>query len=84
MLREVIVERADEHEIVAISREPAAIGEQLKLDLAQRQPHFASSVYVLDSRPMAIDGAVFHRLRLKPWPAVAENPSVSAKDRDHD
>ena len=66
VLRDVIVERADEHEIVAISREPAAIGEQLKLDLADRQHRSASSVCVLDSRPIAIDGAVFYRLRLKP------------------
>ena len=68
VLRDVLVQRAAGHELVAISRQAGVVGEILTLELAERTsgPNAATRVRVIESRPMVLDGAVRHRLRLEP------------------
>jgi hypothetical protein len=66
VLHEVTVQRGDENEFVAISAEPAAPGELLRLDRIVNREAVSSRVCVVDSRPVVAGGSVRHRLRLKP------------------
>ena len=65
---DVVVQQRSDHEWIALSREAALTGETLVLDVVlgdgigeirQRFP-----VRVIDSRPIIVDGAVRHRIRL--------------------
>jgi len=67
---DVVVQQRSDHEWIALSREAALTGETLVLDVAlsgsgsgeirQRFP-----VFVIDSQPVIVDGAVRHRIRLR-------------------
>ena len=67
VLRDVLVQRAVGDELVAISREAGVVGEILTLEVAERTSgsNVATKVRVIESRPMVLDGAVRHRLRLE-------------------
>jgi hypothetical protein len=65
----VIVQQSGHDEWIAISREPAIAGETLVLDIVMRDPDVGDlrhrqSVWVVDSRPIIIDGDMRHRIRL--------------------
>jgi hypothetical protein len=64
VLRAVVIERMDHQELVAISQTPAAIGEEMTLDLFGACGSVALKVRVLDSRPAVIAGSIRHRLRV--------------------
>lgn len=64
VLRDVTVERVDESEIIAISRDAGVVGEQLKLDTTTEENRCTKDVRIVESRPIVIDGTVRHRLRL--------------------
>jgi hypothetical protein len=67
VLRDVmVVQRAGRGEFVAISREPAVVGEALTLDLTADDTEVSVPVRVQDTRPVMVDGAVRHRLVLEP------------------
>lgn len=67
VLRDVmVVQRAERGEFVAISREPAIVGEALTLDLTANNTEVSVPVRVQDTRPVMVDGAVRHRLVLEP------------------
>ncbi|MGH7900016.1 MAG: hypothetical protein ACREQQ_18820 [Candidatus Binatia bacterium] len=67
MLRDVlVVQRAERGEFVAISREPAVVGEALTLDLTADDTEVSLPVRVQETRPVIVDGAVRHRLVLEP------------------
>jgi hypothetical protein len=66
---DVVVHEVYGDEWIAISREAAAIGETLVLDLllleADGELRERFPVYVIDSQPVFIDGDVRHRIRLQ-------------------
>jgi hypothetical protein len=65
VLRDVIVRDAGSDELTVIGRDPAAVGESMTLELAQLDAGSNVSVQVIESRPVLVDGAMRHRLRLK-------------------
>jgi len=64
VLRDVVVDRVDREELLAISQVPAVAGEEMSLDLVGAGTAIELRVKVLESRPVIIDGAVRHRIRL--------------------
>jgi hypothetical protein len=64
VLRDVIVDRRATDELVAVSHAPAVLGEQMALDLLGGGESLRLRVQVIESRPLVLDGAVRHRLRL--------------------
>jgi hypothetical protein len=65
VLRDVIVQRMQNDEWIAISREPGMAGEIVTLDLGLAESPLRFTVRVLESRPVIVDGGVQHRLRLE-------------------
>jgi hypothetical protein len=63
--REVMVEQHAPGEVVALSAAPAAVDEELALDVTSNAGTAGYRVKVVDSRPVMIDGALRHRLRLQ-------------------
>jgi hypothetical protein len=64
ILRDVVIDRTDRDELLAVSNAAAVVGEMLSLDLIGGGQNVAIKVRVLDSRPVIIDGTVRHRVRL--------------------
>jgi hypothetical protein len=64
ILRDVVVDRMERDELLAVSNAAAVVGEALSLDLIGGGRNIAIKVRVIDSRPVIIDGTVRHRLRL--------------------
>jgi hypothetical protein len=67
LFRDVTVQRIGDDEWIAISCEPAIVGETLVLDVfdvdeSERQRRFR--VHVIESRPVIITGDVQYRIRL--------------------
>jgi len=70
MFLDVVVQQFAHDEWIALSREPAMIGETLVLDAALtdadgREVRQQFPVYVTDSQPMILNGDVRHRIRLR-------------------
>ena len=64
VLRDVVIERVEREELVAVSQTPAVIGEEMFLELFSGNGCIALQVRVLDSRPVLIGGSMRHRLRV--------------------
>jgi hypothetical protein len=64
VLRDVVIDRVDQHELLAVSQAPAIAGEEMTLDLVGAGASIELRVRVLESRPVIVDGAVRHRVRL--------------------
>ena len=64
VLRDVVIERMEHRELVAVSQTPAVIGEEMFLELFSGNGCIALKARVLDSRPIVISGSMRHRLRL--------------------
>jgi hypothetical protein len=64
VLRDVVVDRMERDELLAISHTAAVIGEIMTLDLAGAAGSLELKVRVIESRPVIIEGAVKHRIRL--------------------
>ena len=64
VLRDVVVDRTGRDELLAVSNVPAIAGEDMSLDLISAGRNLALKVKVLESRPVMVEGAVRHRIRL--------------------
>jgi hypothetical protein len=64
VLRDVVVDRVERDELLAISHVPGVIGELMTLDLTGAAGSLELKVRVTESRPVIIEGAVKHRIRL--------------------
>jgi hypothetical protein len=71
VLREVVVTRVNDYELLAISHVAAIAGEEMSLGLVGAGGSLDLRVRVLESRPVIIDGNVRHRVRLAVVPAPA-------------
>ena len=65
VLRDVVVQPSSGPEVIAISREPGIVGEQLSVEVIAQDQSQSHEVQVAESRPIIVDGAVRHRLRLE-------------------
>lgn len=87
VLRDVVVDRTGRDELLAVSNVPAIAGEDMSLDLISAGRNLALKVKVVDSRPVIVEGAVRHRIRLvvtdlRVLMGVVERASVEAADPD--
>ena len=64
VLRDVTVLRSESDELHAVSHVPGISGEEMTLDLMGAGATLGLKVKVIDSRPMMVEGAVRHRIRL--------------------
>lgn len=64
VLRDAVVNRTDRNEFLAITHTAAVAGEELSLDFMSGGQNLKTKVQVIESRPVMIDGAVRHRVRL--------------------
>jgi hypothetical protein len=74
ILRDVVIDRTERDELLAVSNAAAVVGEVLSLDLIGGGQNVAIKVRVIDSRPVIIDGTVRHRVRLALPEAEPEEP----------
>ena len=72
VLRDVVVDRVSREELLVISQAPAIAGEDMSLDLVGAGTAMQLRVRVIESRPVIIDGAVRHRIRLSVMRVGAE------------
>lgn len=87
VLRDVVVDRTGRDELLAVSHVPAITGEDMSLDLISAGRNLALKVKVLESRPVMVEGAVRHRIRLavtdlRALMGVVERAPVEAADPD--
>ena len=64
VLREVAIANGPTDELLAVSHAPGVIGEEMFLDVNGDGRSLEVRVRVIGSRPVIIDGAVRHRIRL--------------------
>ena len=64
VLRDVVIQRTDGDELQAVSQVPGISGEEMTLDLMGAGTTLGLRVRVIDSRPVMVEGAVRHSLRL--------------------
>jgi hypothetical protein len=64
VLRDVIVDRTSTEELLVVSHVPGIVGEEMSLDLLGAGESLRLIVQVIESRPLVVDGAVRHRIRL--------------------
>jgi hypothetical protein len=62
--RDVSVHERTGEQLAVVSTTPGVVGEELTLELVSGEETADLRVKVVDSRPMVIDGAVRHRLKL--------------------
>jgi len=65
VLRDVVVLKSESDELHAVSHVPGISGEEMTLDLIGAGSSLGLRVKVIDSRPMMVEGAVRHRIRLE-------------------
>jgi len=83
VLRDVVILRSESDELHAVSHVPGISGEEMTLDLIGAGSSLGLKVKVIDSRPMMVEGAVRHRIRLEvkseaDAPADSERTEVAA------
>jgi hypothetical protein len=64
VLKEVVVHRTERDELHALSQVAAVAGEEMTLDLIGAGATLGLRVRVIDSRPVMVEGAVRHCVRL--------------------
>lgn len=74
VLRDVIVQDVGRDEWLVVGREPAAVGDAMTLQLTEFDADSSVSVQVLESRPILVDGAIRHRLRLQRTASDSRGP----------
>ena len=65
VLRDVFVQRAEDGGLIALSDEPAVVGERFMVSIPDDDPARSFEARVVDSRPVILNGHVRHRLRLQ-------------------
>jgi hypothetical protein len=84
VLRDVFIQRTEGDELQAVSHVAGIAGEEMTLDLMGAGETVGLKVRVIDSRPVMVDGAVRHRLRLAmvnvqdAAPVVEDRPGAAA------
>jgi len=80
ILRDVVVDRTSRDELMAVCQVPGVLGETMTLELMGGGMTLGLRVMVLESRPVVIDGAVRHRLRLALIPSTSEAAVAGTAD----
>lgn len=75
VLRDVLLHRSGPGELVATSQTPGLLGEEMTLDVVGGGASISLRVKVVDCRPLVVDGAVRHRIRLAVLDASHDRPA---------
>jgi hypothetical protein len=75
VLKDVVIHRTDTDELLAVSRTAGITGEEMTLDVMGAGASLGLRVRVLESRPVIVDGAVCHRVRLA---LLMEEPAATS------
>ena len=76
VLRDVIVHEIGQHELMVVGRDAAAVGDALTLQLPDVDASAGLNVRVIECRPVVIDGAMRHRLRLQRVDVPSRSPET--------
>ena len=76
VLRDVVVNRTDGHEVHAVSQVAAVVGEEMTLDVMGAGAVMALKVRVIESRPLMVEGVVRHQVRLAMVGGNGEAPTA--------
>ncbi len=63
--KDIVVQRVEQDELTVISREPGVRDERMFVQFPDADPDAGMSVTVVESRPIIVQGAVRHLLRLR-------------------
>lgn len=77
VLKDVVIHRTDTEELLAVSRTAGITGEEMTLDVMGAGESLGLRVRVVESRPVIVDGAVCHRVRLA---LLTDEESTGASD----
>ena len=77
VLKDVVIHRTDTDELLAVSRTAGITGEEMTLDVMGAGASLGLRVRVVESRPVIVDGAVCHRVRLA---LLADEESTATGD----
>ena len=72
ILRDVVVQRAHDEDLLVIGREAGGVGDVMTLEIAEPGASGAE-VQVVESLPVIVDGTVRHSLRLRRIAAPGES-----------
>jgi len=82
VLRDVVIQRAHDKDLLVIGREAGVVGEIMTIEIAEPGASGAE-VQVVESLPVIVDGTVRHSLRLRlvasPAPSPSDEPSSSER-----
>jgi hypothetical protein len=81
VFRDVHVQKTDDHEVIALTSDPVAVGQRLFIGTVGDHALVDEPVEVLESSPVPIDGGIRHRLRLRRLPKYLAPPGASAESR---
>jgi hypothetical protein len=81
VLRDVVVQRTGPDELLAVSLNPAVIGEEMSLDVVSSGSSLRLRVKVVESAPVIVHDAVRHRIRLT---VVHADPPVTDEPMPQD
>ena len=65
VMRDVLVERADDGEVIAVGREAGVTAEVVAVEFPAGDATAALRVRVIESQPIVVNGSIRHRLRLR-------------------
>jgi hypothetical protein len=75
IVSDVIVQPLENHQWMAISRQPGVVGELLAVEILGAERRFRCAARVAESGPLVTDGALRHRIRLEPINPRTEQPA---------
>jgi len=65
VMRDILVQRTGDGEIIAVGREPGVLGEAVSVAFPAAESGTSVRARVVESQPIVVDGSVRHRLRLR-------------------
>ncbi len=82
VLRDVVVQRAHDEDLLVIGREAGVVGDVMSLEIAEPGT-IGGEVQVVESLPVIVDGTVRHSLRLRrvanAAPSSTDEPASSER-----
>ena len=77
VMRDVLLQRASDHELIAISREPGLLGEAVVVEFPADHVTDRMRARVVESQPVVVGGSVRHRLKLEAINATSRDSNAA-------
>jgi hypothetical protein len=75
VMRDVLVQRTRDGDVIAVGREPGVVGETVALELPADDA-VSLQARVVESQPVVVNGSVRHRLRLRETDGTSDDDGV--------